>query len=296
MQKLDVLRCVGEYSSVTKAARQLNIAQPAVTAHIRDMERRLGIKIVRREGREIALTEAGRRVLKWAEDVLTRYFEMKRELGGLEDGTIGSAVIAASMSIGTYLLTELLVTFQSRHPNAQIRTIIGDTWASTEAVRGGQCDFAVLLFDPKQNMSDLVLERWFTEPLVLVAAGDEDRVGETANLDDLHSLPFVAVSPSMMRGQIEEEMLYGQGVFSRKVILELGNPEAIKRAVRQGAGVSFVEKTAAQDEIERGLLRVVATPEISMSLPISLCFLRGKTFSPMQRRLFDEIRRAKPSF
>ena len=84
LQKLEVFCLVVELQSVTRAAEQLCVSQPVISAHLRTMEAKLGVKLVKRSGRHIALTGWGERVYTWASDVMTRTREMEREFGGCQ--------------------------------------------------------------------------------------------------------------------------------------------------------------------------------------------------------------------
>ncbi len=125
-QKLEVFCTVVELGSVTRAADRLCIAQPVVTAHVRSMEARLGYALVRRSGRNIALTEAGERIYRWATEVITRTREVERELAGLESGEMGNAVVATSMSVGSYALPPLLLDFHRLHPDGLVTVEISN--------------------------------------------------------------------------------------------------------------------------------------------------------------------------
>ena len=101
LYKLEVFDLVVELGSVSRAADQLFVSQPVVTAHIRSLEQRIGGRLFYRKGRQLVLTEAGRAVHAWARDVLTHTHELSRHLDGLSDGSRGSVVLGASMSAMT---------------------------------------------------------------------------------------------------------------------------------------------------------------------------------------------------
>jgi DNA-binding transcriptional LysR family regulator len=101
LHKLEVFSLVVELGGVSRAAEQLFVSQPVVSAHIRSLEQRVGARLFYREGRHLRLTEAGRAVHGWANDVLTHTRELSRHLDGLSDGTQGSVVVGASMSVGS---------------------------------------------------------------------------------------------------------------------------------------------------------------------------------------------------
>lgn len=288
-QKLELFCRVAALRSVTKAAEELGIAQPAVTAQLRTMERHLGVALVYRDGRNLGLTEAGQSFYRWCEEMLTRCGELSRTLSGIAGGTSGYAVIAASMTAGTYRLSELLIRYRQLNPNTTVTVPIGNTRATTEAVRAGACDFAVLLLDPMQDLEGLEFEYLWEDELWLVASPEQaERVG-TASPDVIATLPFVTSPRHILRRTLEDEQLYSAGVLSRQVILELGHPEAIKQAVKQGLGFTFIEASAAADDIARGELAVVPTPSIELRLPIYLAKRKDKMLSAMHLRLMDFI-------
>jgi DNA-binding transcriptional LysR family regulator len=294
-QRLELFCCVASLGSVTRAAEKLGIAQPAVTAHLRGLEQKLGVRLVFRDGRNLGLTEAGLRFHRWCEETLTRCSELSRELSGLAGGTTGSAVIAASMTAGSYLLADMLARYQKEFPKTSVIAQIGNTRMATEAVRTGACDFGVLLLDREQDLEGLEFELLRDERLLMVGAPDDDRAGDTATPGDVAQLPFIASPRSILRRSLEDEMLYSCGVLTRNIIMELGHPEAIKRVVRRKAGFAFSEESAVHDEIARGELRMVATPEIDLRLPLYMAYRRGKSLSEMQVRLMDFLRQTVKS-
>src|SRR5689334_6325849 len=135
LQKLEIFCCVAELRSVTRAAEKIGIAQPVVTAHIRSLEAKLGVRLVGRAGRNITLTEAGQRVFSWAAEVIASKKQLELEIGGLRGGTAESVSVAASITVGAYILPDIVTEFHSSHPEAIISTHISNSPLACEAVR-----------------------------------------------------------------------------------------------------------------------------------------------------------------
>lgn len=292
LHKLEVFCLVCELQSVTRVAERMRVAQPVVTAHLRFLEEKLGVKLFERSGRRLVLTLAGERVHKWASDIITRTHELERELDLAIDGELGSAVVAASMTVASYVLPPLFTAFRGLNPNGGITVQVSNPQLVTAAVRDGTCDFGVCILDPRHDVDGLNVERLWTERLVLVAARDDSSIGDTATPQEIEALPFVSSPRNQVRREAEEDGLRAHGIVNRRVLLEFGHPEAIKQAVRSGAGVAFVMETSVRDELARGLLRRVATPEIDLPVPVFLVHRRGKSFSGFQTRLIDFVRAA----
>jgi DNA-binding transcriptional LysR family regulator len=293
LQKLEIFSLVAELGSITRAASQLFISQPVVTAHIRDLEEKLGATLIQREGRGIALTEAGQRVLKWAQGIITRTSELERELSGSDGKGPGKSLIAASMSAGTYLLPALLCDFYETHPEGLVQLIISTPQFALESVRSGSCDFAVIMLLPDQNLSNLIAQPLWNESLILVSAPDSRWVGERAERDELSKIPFVSTYSAVMR-QLEEGQLRANGIASRRIVIELGHPEAQKEAVRRDLGVCFFLESSVQADLQRGDLRRIETQSLALSIPLYLVQREDKELSPYQSALKEHIEASRP--
>ena len=290
LQKLEVFCVVAELQSVTRAADYLFVTQPVVTSHIRSLEEKLGTALVRREGRGIALTATGQRVYKWAQEVVTRTRELERELGGSTDLAPGQAVVGSSMSVGTYLLSQLICDFQAQRPDGQVHVSISNPQVALEATRTGAC----LIIAPTQNLDGLAVRPLWDEDLLLVTAPDSRWVGDEARREDISRLPFISTANSTVMQQLEEGQLRANGIPSRRIVLNLGHPEAQKEAVRRDLGVCFFSKTAVERDLARGELRCVRTPGLALTLPLYLASREDKEFSAFQLALKRHIEEARP--
>src|SRR5882757_360912 len=254
LQKLEVLDQVVRREGVGRAAEALFVAQPVVTAHIRTLEQRLGAKLFYREGRQIHLTEAGRAVHIWAEDVLTRTRELDRYLSGLADGQQGKIAFGASMSVGSYLLPHTLTRFRAAHPKAEVTLSISDSEHMIEDTRLGLLDFAFVVSAPDLELPGMLVERIATDEIVLVARPDSD-LPDQITIEDLKILPFVDAPDGIVRRTFIDRRLRELGVVDRNVVLEMGHPEAMKAAVLDGAGVSLLFRSASRRELDVEQLR-----------------------------------------
>lgn len=293
-QKIEVFCLVASLGSVTRAAEQLEIAQPLVTRHIRNLEQQLGVKLVEKVGRNIEPTEAGVRVHLWGEELLSRARELRRELSELHEGTMGHAVIAASMTVGSYLLPNLLSAFLGERPRAFITTRISDPGSAIESVVAGSSDFAMLLLDARRLIDDVVVEGLWKEQLILVSAADSRHVGDRCPIESLSTLPFVSTERQLIRREIEEEQLRQFGVVRQNIVIEFGHAEAMKRAVRADLGVALLLESSVREDIDAGVLREVRIDAAEFWAPVFLVYRERKVFSPLQSALVDFIRGSKP--
>ena len=185
LQKLEVFCLVVELGGIGRAADHLGVSQPVVTAHMRTLQERVGTKLIYRDGQRLHLTETGEAVHEWAKDVLTRGREVSRQVQGLADGATGTAVVIASMSVGSYMLPEAVSAFARERPRASIILLVSDSEDAKAALEHGGADFAVLTGDSEMSSATLVAEPVCDHELILVASPDDTEVGDVVAIEDL---------------------------------------------------------------------------------------------------------------
>jgi LysR family transcriptional regulator, low CO2-responsive transcriptional regulator len=292
LHKLEILCCVVELGGVTRAAEHMFVAQPVLTAHLRSIEDRLKVKLFVRSGRHLELTEAGERVHAWASETLTQSRSMYRELQGLTDGQRGAAFVVANMSIGSYLLPEILTAFMRERPEAVVSLAIREEEAVIRAIEQGECDFGVVVGGVPPMSDGLESELLAWEDVLLVAAPEGPPPGETIKLKDLRTVPIVGPPHGSVRRTLVDRTLNDLGAPSYHAVLELGHPEALKRAARGGIGGALLFRSAVEEEIARGELRNVPFEDASPTLPIYAVKRKDKRLSALQQQLLDAIRQA----
>ena len=252
------------------------------------------MRLVTKVGRNIRLTEAGERAFRWASELLTRTREIQRELGGLSDGTQGSASIAASMTMGSYVLPDLIASFRATRPSTSIATFVTNQRAAVDSVRSGACDIALVVMDPREDAVGLSVELLWDERLLLVSAPKSRFVGDTANPKQLADLPFTTAPEGIVWRKVEDEILRAHGIYRRNVRIDFGHPEALKRLVRADVCLGFTLETSVREEIARSELRIVDIPGVHLRIPTHLVHRADKIFSPLQSQLVDHIRHSTP--
>lgn len=270
-------------------ARQLHVVQPAVSEHIRTLERRLGVKLLVRKGRGVELTDAGIRLHAWATEILSRARELDRELDGLESGTGGAAAVGASTTIGTYVLAEVVADFALERPGARLSLKTGAAPSVLDDVRGGELDFGVVVSVLPPNAGDIDARRLVSEPYVLVAGPDADLPPGPLDLAAVRKLRFVCTVQESPRMELIDQPLHELGVGERDVIVELSHPEAIKRAVQRGLGVAFLLRAAVERELKAGELRAIDVDGLQLDAPVFLVHRADREFSRLQSELIRSI-------
>jgi DNA-binding transcriptional LysR family regulator len=289
LQKLEVFCLVVELGGMSRAADHLFVAQPVVTAHVQSLQQRLGVKLLYREGHRMRLTDEGERVYDWAAEMLSRTRELMRELDGLAEGQRGTVAVAASMTVGSYLLPGVLTEFRQRRPAAAITLFVSDPEHAMNAVEIGDCDFAIVVADSAPNNPGFRAEVIGHEEIVLVAAPDYGRSVGPLPVAALADAPLVSSPAGLVRRGVIDAQLAANGVRPRNVVIELGHPEAMKRATRDGLGMCLLFRDSVARELEDGTLREVPLSDAQLSVPLMSVVRSDKRLSPIQRELLDAI-------
>ncbi|WP_219412378.1 LysR substrate-binding domain-containing protein [Pseudonocardia nigra] len=245
-----------------------------------------------KDGRRLKLTEAGEAVYEWAKEVLGRREVLAREIEDLADGASGTAVVAASMSVGNYFLPPPVIAFARSHPRARVTLLVSDPEAALRRTEAGECDFCVvMLTDMPVDPDVFVAEPLGRDDLVVITAPDSD-VPDVIPPGRLEELPAVCPPPGLAIRRLQEAALRGIGVHYRPVAIELGSAEGIKQAVAAGLGVALLSRTSVRADLACGALREVRVEGAVMSEQLQMIRRASKRLSPLQSALADEIRSA----
>jgi len=128
------------------------------------------------------------------------------------------------------------------------------------------------------------------DEMVLIAAPKMVPASGRVTIEELAQLPFIEAPSGIVRRNFVDRQLSKLGVEQRNVVLQLGHTEAMKRAAREGFGVSLVFRSAIEDELEMGTLKEIAIDGAVLRNPVFLVSRKGKTFSPLHTGLIEAIR------
>lgn len=297
LQKLSVLCAVVDAGTVTEAARQLYITQPVVTTHLQSLSERLGVEIFERDGRRLRLTPEGVAVEAWARSTLACGADMLRQIEGHRAGRVGSVRMGASMTVGTYQLADLLFQACEDLPGLDMSVYVSNPEAAIQGIESGSLDCAIVILDEELDPSVFAAEQVSVEEVVIVTAKADLGSVSPPTITDVADLPFVAwPQGSIERALIDKRLASVGGPVFREGI-ELGHPEAIKRAVLQQRGVAALFRSSVIEELEDGSLREVHVRRPIPPMAVYAVYRLDHALSPIQRGLLDRVaaRLAPPS-
>jgi LysR family transcriptional regulator, low CO2-responsive transcriptional regulator len=284
LRQLRALAAVQKHRSVTAAANQLHLTQPAVTLQIRNLQTLAGLPLIQRTSDGMLLTEAGREMLVLSERIEAAIADCEMSLSMMAGKTAGRISIGA-VSTSKYFVPFMISGFSKLHPNIDIALSIGNRQEIGKALHGYDLDFVIMGRPPADIDMDVHLIG--DHPHVIIAPTAHPLARKSRlTLGDLANETFLMREPgSGTRGLMEQ--LFESARVRPKIGMVMSSNETIKQAVIAGMGVAFISgHTVATELHERRLvtLNVVGLPIIRQWFVLSR---KDKILLPPAQSMLD---------
>ncbi|MDX7991381.1 DNA-binding transcriptional regulator YeiE [Xenorhabdus littoralis] len=280
LRQLEIFAEVLKSGSTTQASRQLALSQSAVSASLTDLEGQLGVQLFDRVGKRLVTNEHGRLLYPKALALLEQTGEVE-QLFKLE---LGALRLAASSTIGNYMLPEMLAKYRHDYPDTPLELNIGNTEDVIKAVAEFRVDLGLiegLCHDP-----ELITQPWMQDELVIFSSPDSPLLQSDITVQDLIKAPWILREKGSGTREVLDHLLFSQ-MPRFNIAMELGNSEAIKHAVRYGMGISCLSRRVIQEQLKSGTLAELVIPEISFSRTLYLIYHRQKHMSNALKKLLS---------
>jgi DNA-binding transcriptional LysR family regulator len=247
LHQLGIFEAVARHRSYTRAAEELRLTQPAVSAQVRDLERALGAVFFERVGRQISPTEAGRELHAYARRILDLVAEARTAMEDLRGLARGRVTLATVSTAGAYVVPPLLGAFRARYPGIVISLEVTNRATVHRRLAENEVDLTVM-GRPPEGLAH-VARPFLSDQLVVVAAAGSPlaRMRRLA-LARLAGEPFIMREPGSGTRLAAEEVFRQHGIEVH-IGLELGNTSAVKEAVAAGLGIAILSRHALTQEL-----------------------------------------------
>ncbi len=279
-----------EAGSFSEAARRLQMSQPAVSMQIRSLERRLGVALFQRAGRNIGLTEAGQTLVPLAQELVTLSINAEETIASLQGEVHGLLKLACSTTAGKYLLPKLIAGFVERYPQVQVSCEVGSREMSVNRLLSGMVH--LIITSLREPGKDLEYRFFTTDPVILIVSPGHPWAGrDIIAVDDLPRERFIVreLTSGTQQAVIEALAQHNLSLNDLPVVMTLGNSEAIHMAVAEGIGVAFVSRRAAAAGIVNG--HVVEVPVENLQIVQQLYMARhtGRAATAAQAAFWTHV-------
>ena len=289
IEQLYTFQEVARLGSFSEVAKKLGISQPAVSFQIQKLEQELGIRLIDRSQRAIALTSAGRRFLEFAEAVETEREHLKYDLEQMREEIAGDLRLSASTIPGEYLLPPLLARFKERHPGVRIQLDVADSVTIIQRISQNQGEIGFCGLAPEGR--DLDFFRIAGDEIVLIVPAEHPFARkEEIKADELANEPFIFREETSGTQRSLQNLLAKAGLDTGKWTphLVLGSTQAVMLAVAAGAGIAFVSDVAAKKG--PGGIKQVGVRGLKLRRDFYCVYRQERIVSRLHREFLDFIR------
>lgn len=289
--QLQLFRDIATERSVSRGAARLGVSQSAASQHLQELERQLGVELLDRSQRPVALTAAGRLYLDYCRDVLRRHGEFEAALAELKAEVEGLVRVAAIYSVGLGQMAELQGEFLERYPRARLQVEYLRPEKVYAAVQADRADLGLVSYPASSR--ELAVLPWREERMVVAASPGHPlarrRVVRPADLD---GLDFVTFDPDLPIRQAIDRYLLDQGI-EVKVAMHFDNIEMVKQAVALGVGVSILPDPMVAQDVAEGRLRAIPL-RVPLVRPIGIVHQRRKRFPRAAKQFLELLEEHSP--
>lgn len=294
LKQLEAFVQVAEGGSFSKAARELYLTQPTISAHISSLEKELNVRLFVRNTKEVSLSDNGNDLYKYAKQMVDLQGKIEEHFGMKKDSGKHCITIAASTIPAQYLLPKVLMCFNEKYPEEQFK--IKETDSAQVVTQIVDCMADV-------GFTGTVLEKkhckyipFYKDELVIIAPNTEKyRRFQEECPNDISWLKrehvIMREEGSGTRKEAEKQLRSaGVNMVDLEIIASIENQETIKKSVRQGIGVSILSRLAATDEAKAGQMLIFPIPGADEGRDINVVYNRNYQLSRSAERFIKIVK------
>lgn len=274
--RLQVFRQVAELQNISKAARALHLSQPAVTRHIQLLEAELRVPLFIRSAKGMRLTQAGVLYLQHVQQIAQAHEAIAQHLRAPTGVFTGRLRLGSNKTLLAYYLPDILAEFKRRYPSVQCEILDGNTDTVIGALLDQHVDLA-LIEGPCQR-PELQTQTFLEDEIIWIASpADPLAKMNRPAIQDVLRRPLIVRERGAGSRQFMEHALHQLGRSPQRlnIVQEIPSPEALKRLVASGVGISYIFRLGVEPELASGKLIRVNCPKLDIRRPFSVLYPQG---------------------
>lgn len=277
LHQLKIFVEVAKFRSITKAANEMNMTQPALSIQLKQFQQQFDIPLVELIGKKIQITDFGETVLEIAKNILDEVDLLKYKTKAYSGFLTGKLKIS-TVSTGKYVIPYYLSGFTQQHKGIDLVLDVSNKDQTMKMLRSNEIDFAFVSVLP--NNIDV-----YEEPLL------ENKLFKVMNPKcNLNDLPIIFREDGSATRTLMTEFL---GVSNERKSLQLTSNEAVKQAIIAGLGYSILPLIGLKNELINQTLTIVPTEGLPISTYWRLIWLKNKKLSPIAQEFLQYIKENK---
>jgi len=291
LNQLRVFYHAAKNLNYTVAAGELFITQPAVTAQMKAFEESCNLKLFRKKGRNLFLTDEGQALYGYAEKIFKYAKEIENAIDDMHELKRGVLSLGTTKAYARYFMPLMLTNFHESYPDIKIQLNEGSSLDMSNSLLDFKNEVAVIAKAkdlPGVNFSPFSKE----EMAVIVAPGHHLTRKKSVSFKELAQEPFIMKENGSGTRKLVEQS-FANANCEPNILMETSNTEFIKQLVQRGDGISIVVKEAVALELIEKKLTNVPLKNPQIYLDVSIAYLKDQALSPPARAFVETLRRLR---
>ena len=282
--RMETFLTVCRYMNFTRASEKLNITQPAVSQHIRFLEKHYNTKLFRYEGKKLRLTGAGEILRNASLTMMHDEQSMQNEMQETEKEA--EIRFGATRTIGDSVMGSVLEKYLARYPQARIHMEVENTHDLLVRLDEGRIDFALVEGFFKKSEYDFQI--FSREKYIAVCSPDYIFQNTPDCIEKLFQERLLLREEGSGTREVLERCLEAHNLsvqdFDKR--MEVGSMQTIKELTKAGCGITFLYEAAVRRELEEGSLRQIPLQDFPVTHEFAFIWRRGSIYAEWYRELF----------
>jgi LysR family transcriptional regulator, low CO2-responsive transcriptional regulator len=276
-----------KHLNFTRAAAELYISQPAVTAQMKAFEAYCGFNVFKKKGRKNWITDEGQLLYKYAQELFALEQEIDGAINDMKALKRGVLRIGTTKAYARYFMPLMMSTFHDKYPAIKLELNEGSSLEMSLSLLEFKNEVAIVA--KAEDIPEIHFIPFSQEEMTVIVAPDHPlaRKGEI-DFEELAEEPFI------MKDKGSGTRRLVDGMFARcgctpNILMEVSNAEFIKQLVHRGDGISFLVREAVAEDLATGELAAVPLSGETVYLDVSIAYLKDQHLSPPAKAFLDTL-------
>jgi DNA-binding transcriptional LysR family regulator len=289
LNQLQIFLKIVQTTSVTKAAEELHLTQPAVSIQLKNFQDQFEIPLTEVLGRKLYVTDFGLEIAEAAEHIIEQVYAINYKTLNYKGQLTGRLKISV-VSTGKYVMPYFLTNFMQQHNGIELLMDVTNKHKVIESLEKNEVDFALVSVLPKAlNVEKLDL---LQNKLFLVGNTQTKFKKGIGTKDIFKDLPLIFREKGSGTRQTMESFIERNKIPALKK-MELTSNEAVKQSLLAGLGYSIMPLIGIKNELHNNELQIIPVRGLPIKTTWSLIWLKGKKHAPVSKSLLDFLKKEK---
>lgn len=246
---------LAEVKNFTKTAELLLMSQPSVSLHIKNLEKEFQTKLFQRSPKYLKITPSGEILYDRAKQMITIYEQTRQEILDQQHTIKGDLKIAASFTIGEYILPPLLLNLQNEYPELNLQITIANTEEVVQSTRSHHVDIG--LIEGQTNEKELIVTPFLEDELFIVTSNEHPLAQkEEATIADLQDQAWIMRENGSGTREYFNHVVRSNGL-KVKSLLTISSNQGIKETLINGLGMSILSGSVVARDVKQNNLSII---------------------------------------